>query len=194
MGGKVSVILSTPDLHRPPPLPPGADELVLINGYGSVARNEGARLASGSILAFMDASVRVTGSFERMHRAPPSEAWWSLHSFRPSDGQDPHLASRCLGASLCAAAHLPSGSIQPFQAVRRPLFELIGGYHPVKDYARDLALRLSATGATLYRVDAIGYLLSDWEGAPKPEEQDEAPLLYRVAPAWTAEKAFAATL
>lgn len=193
MGAKVSVVLSTPDLLHPPPLPPGADELVLINGYGAVARNEGAKLASGDVLVFTDDSIRLTGSMERLHRAPPSEAWWALHAYQTSDERDSHLTSRCLAASLCSSVHIPSGSIRPFQALRRTLFSFVGGYRAVEDYSRDLALRLSAAGATLYRVDAVGYVLSDWTQVEKPTPR-RAASYHRVVPAWTAERAFASTL
>lgn len=191
MPEKVSVICSTTDILKPPPpLPPGADELVLIAGYGPRARNAAAKIAAFPILVFTDDSIRLTGSLVSIGRAGPEEGWWTLHGFEPQT-TDPHLASMCAGASICSACHLPTGSVAPFQAVRRSIFNFIGGYHDVPDYGGNLAYRLDLAGARLFRTKAVGYVLRPWDvPGPGPLRGNS----HRVIPAYLAERDFAATL
>lgn len=193
----VSIIVPTPAIDRVPPLPPGADEALLVGGNDGQAhaKNVGASKASGSILVFLDDDVRVEGSLECLRRAPSDERWWSA-TYRDGTG-DPYTQRMVAAVNVAARLGMHIASIGPFLALRRELFERVGGFgeeelHEDTGAARRLGeagarLSLLPLTVTLYRpftpFRGTWAKAGRWRGRPKSAEPPFRRLVPATAPA-----------
>jgi len=130
-------------------LPPGADEILLVEGPGVAgAKNEGARVAKGDVLLFTDDDVRIRGDLAWLKDRPGAEAWWRAELV---DGTDGLAASNVDQVNAAGRMGLSIGSNGPFQALRRRVFDYVGGFH-ADDVFEDIGLsrRLSEAKIRLY--------------------------------------------
>ncbi len=132
-----------------------ADRVAVCRERGTArARNEGARLASGDILAFIDAdTMLLPGYLDTIYGAFGDPRVLGLSCAFKFTRRSPKLLLAEYAAnsyyalrSLLGAATLPGFNI----CVRRDVFEKLGGFRPCHLEDLDMSIRLREAGKTLY--------------------------------------------
>ena len=172
-----------PATNRPDTLPrclaaiaaaaPPPDQLIVVDDstitHPGLARNAGARTATGDVLVFVDADVTVhPDAFERIRRAFESDAQLVALLGSYDDSPDaPGVVSAFRNLLHHYVHHRGAGPVATFWAglgaMRRDAFEASGGFvaHPIEDI--ELGMRLSGQGARLMLDPAIqGTHLKNW--------------------------------
>jgi len=118
--------------------------------HAGLARNAGARKASGDVLVFVDADVTVHPD--------------AFVGIRKAFEADPNLVALFGSYDVHQSAAGPASTFWAgLGAVRRDAFEACGGFveHPIEDI--ELGMRLSETGARIMLDPAVqGKHLKDW--------------------------------
>ena len=179
----VRLTVIVPATNRPPTLDaclaavrasqPPPDQLVVVDDaslkHPGLARNAGARAATGDVLVFVDADVTVhPDAVERIRRAfiddPALVALFGSYDDAPAARGVVSVFRNLLHHHVHQCAPGPAGTFWAgLGAVRRDAFERCGGFieHPIEDI--ELGMRLSAAGARIILDPAIqGTHLKDW--------------------------------
>jgi glycosyltransferase involved in cell wall biosynthesis len=163
-----------------------ADEVVLQMGPGgaALARNNGARRASGDVLVFSDDDTVL--EWREPWTPKPEELYWVASEF-VSEVADEHTTSSC---AMMTALTLPVKrlrwlcSVGPFIACRRAVFDALGGFrfHAIEDV--DFGQRATRLGIRVERAPVVARVtrpfrfrspqdaIAWWVEQPDPVEQD----------------------
>jgi glycosyltransferase involved in cell wall biosynthesis len=134
---------------------PYADKLVVCMERGTArARNEGARLASGDLLAFIDSDTTIMPDYlDTVYDAFGDKHTLAVScAFRFTSRRPKLLAAEYVTnayyilRSMCGAATLPGFNV----CIRRDAFERVGGFRLCHLEDLDMSIKLRQAGRTVY--------------------------------------------